>query len=44
MMPSTTASGSVASVASEPITNAVRMLLKVWYSTSLPVTSVPNTW
>ncbi len=44
MMPSTTASGSVAMVDSEPITNAVRMHLSDWYRTSLPVVSVPNTW
>ena len=44
MMPSTTASGSVAMVDSEPITKAVRMHLSDWYSTSLPVVSVPNTW
>ncbi len=44
MMPSTTAKGSVATVASDPITKAVRMLLRAWYSTSLPVVSVPSTW
>ena len=38
------ASGSVAIVASEPMTTAVRMLLSAWYSTSLPVRSVPNGW
>ena len=43
-MPSTTANGSVASVASVPITNAVRTLFSAWYSTSLPVRSVPSTW
>ena len=36
--------GKVARVLSMPITNAVRMLLSVCTSTSLPVRSVPNTW
>ncbi len=43
-MPNTIANGSVARVASEPITTAVRTDLIAWYRTSLPVWSVPNTW
>ena len=42
-MPNTIANGSVASVASEPITTAVRIDFIAWNRTSLPVWSVPNT-
>ena len=38
------AKGSVAIVASEPMTTAVRIDLIAWNNTSLPVLSVPNTW
>jgi hypothetical protein len=43
-MPSTTASGSVASVASAADDKGGAHALERLYSTSLPVTSVPNTW